>query len=115
MQTLNTEAAAAFSPAGMSDLFLIPELMMAAASARDLTSRMPAEAARETLDFRISTSPAQDDDEEDDDIDDDDDDLDEDDDDDEEDDDDDDDDDDLGDDDEDDLDDEDEVDEEEEP
>jgi len=111
MQTLNTEAAAAFSPAGMSDLFLIPELMMAAASARDLTSRMPAEAARETLDFRISTSPAQDDDEEDDDIDDDDDDLDEDDDDDEEDE----DDDDLGDDDEDDLDDEDEVDEEEEP
>ena len=111
MQTLNTEAATAFSPAGMSDLFLIPELMMAAASARDLTSRMPAEAARETLDFRISTSPAQDDDEEDDDIDDDDDDLDEDDDDDEEDE----DDDDLGDDDEDDLDDEDEVDEEEEP
>jgi len=111
MQTLNTEAAAAFSPAGMSDLFLIPELMMAAASARDLTSRMPAEAARETLDFRISTSPAQDDDEEDDDIDDDDNDLDEDDDDDEEDE----DDDDLGDDDEDDLDDEDEVDEEEEP
>ena len=111
MQTLNTEAAAAFSPAGMSDLFLIPELMMAAASARDLTSHMPAEAGRETLDFRISTSPAQDDDEEDDDIDDDDDDLDEDDDDDEEDE----DDDDLGDDDEDDLDDEDEVDEEEEP
>jgi len=111
MQTLNTEAAAAFSPAGMSDLFFIPELMTAAASARDLTSHTPAEAARETLDFRISTSPAQDDDEEDDDIDDDDDDLDEDDDDDEEDE----DDDDLGDDDEDDLDDEDEVDEEEEP
>jgi len=111
MQTLNTEAATAFSPAGMSDLFFIPELMTAAASARDLTSHTPAEAARETLDFRISTSPAQDDDEEDDDIDDDDDDLDEDDDDDEEDE----DDDDLGDDDEDDLDDEDEVDEEEEP
>ena len=111
MQTLNTEAAAAFSPAGMSDLFFIPELMTAAASARDLTSHTPAEAARETLDFRISTSPAQDDDEKDDDIDDDDDDLDEDDDDDEEDE----DDDDLGDDDEDDLDDEDEVDEEEEP
>ena len=104
MQTLNTEAAAAFSPAGMSDLFLIPELMMAAASARDLTSHMPAEAGRETLDFRISTSPAQDDDEKDDDIDDDDDDEE-----------DEDDDDDLGDDDEDDLDDEDEVDEEEEP
>ena len=62
MQTILTEATAAYSPAGMSGLFFIPELLMAGAIGRDLTNQMPAEFAPEHLDTGILTSPAKDDD-----------------------------------------------------
>jgi len=63
MQTLITRATAAYSPAGMSDVFFVPELMMAATIAGELPSRMPAEFSSEDFETGISMSPSQDDDE----------------------------------------------------
>jgi hypothetical protein len=62
MQTLITEATAAYSPAGMSDVFFIPELMTAATIDRELTSRRPAEFSSEDFETGISMSPSEDDD-----------------------------------------------------
>ena len=80
MQTpLITETSAAYSPAGMSDLFFTAELTMAATITHELTSRTPLELSSERFENRASMSLRQDDDdidddEEDDDLDDDDDD-----------------------------------------
>jgi hypothetical protein len=62
MQILITEATAAYSAAGMSDLFFIPEPMMTGTIVLDMTSRMPAELITEDLTTGISMSPARDDD-----------------------------------------------------